>query len=180
MRVTARFSPWLLPLVLVIGCAHKPEPAQTQALAPPIEEKPLPAPSNAPKNLPPPIVGEVKSEPAPQPALPAAEPPKPVHHPRKPAPVQEAANGPAPSVSAIGQLSQGASRDRHSEISDAILAIEKRLTAITRPLSDAEQKTAAQIREFLKQARVALNSSDVDGAHTLTDKARILLAELDH
>jgi len=180
MRVTARFSPWLLPLVLVIGCAHKSEPTQTQVLAPPIIDKPLPAPSNAPKDLPPPVVGEVKQEPAPQPTAAAVEPPKPVHHPHKPAPVQEASNGPAPSVSAIGQLSQGASRDRKSEVSDSITTIEKRLTAITRPLSDAEQKTAAQIREFLKQARVALDSSDVDGAQTLTDKARVLLAELEH
>ena len=44
---------------------------------------------------------------------------------------------------------------------------EKTLNGITRKLNDQEQKTAAQIREFLKQARDALTAGDVDGAHTL-------------
>ena len=38
--------------------------------------------------------------------------------------------------------------------------------------------TAAQIREYLKQARVALGSGDVDGASTLAAKAKVLLGEL--
>ena len=45
-------------------------------------------------------------------------------------------------------------------------------------LSEPEQKTAVQIREYLKQAREALASGDVDGAHTLAAKAKVLLAEL--
>jgi len=61
---------------------------------------------------------------------------------------------------------------------NSIAATERGLNAITRKLSDQEQKTAAQIREFLKQARAALNSGDVDGAHTLAAKAKVLLGEL--
>jgi len=38
-----------------------------------------------------------------------------------------------------------------------------------------DQKTADQIREFLKQARAALASGDVDGARTLAAKAKALL-----
>ena len=45
-------------------------------------------------------------------------------------------------------------------------------------LTDAETKTAAQIREFLKQAREALATGDTDGAHTLANKAKVLLSEL--
>jgi hypothetical protein len=45
-------------------------------------------------------------------------------------------------------------------------------------LSDSDQKTADQIREFLKEARTALASGDVDGAHTLAAKAQVLLAAL--
>jgi ribosomal protein S20 len=45
-------------------------------------------------------------------------------------------------------------------------------------LSDLEQKTAAHVRDFLKQAREALASGDVDGAHTLAAKAKVLLSEL--
>ena len=49
----------------------------------------------------------------------------------------------------------------------SIASTEKTLNGITRKLSDQEQKTAAQIREFLKQAREALTAGDVDGARTL-------------
>jgi hypothetical protein len=36
----------------------------------------------------------------------------------------------------------------------------------------------AQIKEFLKQARTALGSGDVDGAHTLAVKAKVLFGEI--
>ena len=54
------------------------------------------------------------------------------------------------------------------------------LNGITRQLSDQEQTTAAHIREFIKQAREALKSGDVDGASTLAAKAKVLLQELTH
>jgi hypothetical protein len=110
-----------------------------------------------------------------------------VHH-KKPAttpaqPAQDAANTPpagsSPSVSAIGELSSGASGDARSQAEDAINSTEKGLNGITRPLSDTETTTATQIREFLKQARAALTTGDVDGALTLTKKAKVLLAELE-
>jgi hypothetical protein len=52
------------------------------------------------------------------------------------------------------------------------------LNGLNRSLSAAEKKTAAQIREYLKQGREALISGDVDGAHTLAAKAKVLLDEL--
>jgi hypothetical protein len=81
-------------------------------------------------------------------------------------------------VSAIGQLSSGDHSDLSRETADAIAATERGLNGIGRALNDQEQKTAAQIREFLKQARQALTSGDVDGAHTLAAKAKVLLGEL--
>ncbi len=60
----------------------------------------------------------------------------------------------------------------------SIASTEHGLNAITRKLNDQEQKTAAQIREFLKQAKAALASGDVDGAHTLALKAQVLLGEI--
>jgi hypothetical protein len=81
-------------------------------------------------------------------------------------------------VSAIGELSSGASGDARSQAEEAINSTEKGLNSITRTLSDSEAKTAVQIHEFLKQARAALNTGDVDGALTLTKKAKVLLAEL--
>ena len=60
----------------------------------------------------------------------------------------------------------------------SIESTEKSLNGITRKLNDQEQKTAAQIREFLKQAREALTAGDVDGARNLAIKAKVLLDEL--
>ena len=60
----------------------------------------------------------------------------------------------------------------------SIEATEKSLNGMNRQLSDQELKTAAQIREFLKEARAALTAGDIDGAHTLAIKAKVLLDEL--
>ena len=95
-----------------------------------------------------------------------------------PKPVQQASNGETPSVSAIGQLSSGDGSDLRSQTDASIQSTDRALKQITRPLSDTEKKTAAQITEFLKQARSALGSGDVDGAHTLALKAKVLLDQL--
>jgi hypothetical protein len=81
-------------------------------------------------------------------------------------------------VSAIGQLSSGEPSDLSRQTLDYIAATEHGLGSLNRTLTDPEQKTVAHIREFLKQARTALSSGDVDGAHTLAVKAKILLGEL--
>jgi len=191
MRSFAKYAVWLLAAVpLVQGCDHKTQTAQTQPLAPPIVDAPPPTPATvSTADLPPPVVGN------PQPAKPEETAPKPqetpkkpVHHPKKPAapattpaaPTETANAAPtgAPSVSAIGELSGGASGNLRSQTEDTIANTEKGVNSISRTLSDSETKTAAQIREFLKQAREALTSGDVDGAHTLANKAKVLLSEL--
>jgi hypothetical protein len=83
-----------------------------------------------------------------------------------------------PAVSAIGQLSSGDASDSRQQTLDSIAVTERGLNGINRTLNDQEQKTAAHIREFLKQAREALASGDVDGARTLAAKAKVLLGEL--
>ncbi len=193
MKFSVKYAVWLLAsLVLVQGCDHKTQMAQTQPLAPPIVDTPLPKPATvSPADLPPPVVGPATPpKPAAEPPKPAEAPKKPVRHAKKPtasapAPAVEtaqttppAANPGAPSVSAIGQLSGGASGDLRSETEEAINATDKGVNAITRSLNDTELKTAAQIREFLRQAREALTSGDVDGAHILANKAKVLLTEL--
>jgi hypothetical protein len=85
---------------------------------------------------------------------------------------------PSPAVSAIGQLSSGDPVNYRQQTEQAIWSIERGLNGINRTLSDSDQKTADQIREFLKEARTALASGDVDGAHTLAAKAQVLLAAL--
>ena len=183
MKLPAKIVIWLLPLFLT--ACHKTQQAQVQPLAPPVEDNPPPPPLTAPVNLPPPEV-TIPSEPTKTaPTLPPKPPPKhkkknnssPAPTTANPAPTQEAAN-PNPGVSAIGQLSSGDPEDFKKETEDSIAATERGLNGITRTLDDAEQKTVEHIRDFLKQAKVALSSGDVDGAHTLAAKAKVLLEEL--
>jgi ribosomal protein S20 len=178
MKLPAKIAAWLLPLLLA-GCFHKSNPSQTHPLAPPIDGGPKLSPTHP--ELPPsamtipsrPLASDANAEP--QQAI------KP--HPKrrkqvvKPAPQQQAAIE-TPGVSAVGQLSSGDFSDLQRQAMDSISATERGLRNIGRRLTSQEQKTAAQIREYLKQARAALNSGDVDGAYTLTAKAKVLLGEL--
>ena len=57
---------------------------------------------------------------------------------------------------------------------------ENALNAMKRPPEADEQKTAVQIRTYITRARKALEYDDLDGASTLTNKARALVVELSH
>ena len=81
-------------------------------------------------------------------------------------------------MSALGELSSGGPANLRQQTEDSIAAIEHGLTAVNGPLSDSDQTTANHIQEFLKQAKAALASGDVEGAHTLAAKAQVLLTEL--
>jgi outer membrane biosynthesis protein TonB len=199
MKLAAKCVAGLLPLLLS-GCFfHKANQAQVQqpALAPPIVDNPPPKPAQPvdtaqSDNLPPSVVTEPKAAPSTTTAnaQPPPPPPKPKHRKpapqpaakpadqTQPAPQQVASNGQGSEVSAIGQLSTGDPGDVRSETESSIAATEKGLKEIGRKLNDPEQKTADQITEFLKEARQALTSGDVDGAHTLAAKAKVLLGEL--
>jgi hypothetical protein len=180
MKTPARLAAWLIPFLLV-GCTHR-NAQQVQPLAPPIEDTPPPKPSLAPTDLPPPVVTVPPQTSSTDANAQTQPPPKPPARHKKPQqqpaqPTQQAATETS-GVSAIGQLSSGAPSDQKQQTSDSIAATERGLNGITRTLNDQEQKTAAQIREWLKQARAALGTGDVDGARTLAAKAKALLTEL--
>jgi hypothetical protein len=186
MRSPARSVAWLLPLLLT-ACFHKARPLNTQQYLPPPSA--VPKPQVDAVELPPsattipsmPLTSDAGVDQAPK--LPArrrrpvnknaADTTQQAANIAPPAPVVE-----TPAVSAIGQLSSGNSSDSRQQTLDSIAATERGLNGINRALSDQEQKTAAHIREFLKQAREALASGDVDGARTLAAKAKVLLGEL--
>lgn len=182
MKVPARYVAWLLPLFLT-ACFHWPHHDQQQATAPAITPTPPATKPPAPAVVQPPV-GAIPTQPiTPAKSATIAPPQQPrpeVHH-HKPVNknVQQASNE-EPAVSAIGQLSSGDPSELRRETNDSIAATERGLNGINRTLSYQEQKTAAQIREFLKQAKAALASGDVDGAHTLVLKAKVLLSELNH
>jgi hypothetical protein len=191
MRLPAKAVAGLLPLLLA-GCVHKSNQAQVQQpLAPPIEDAP-PVKTTTPTDLPPPVVTppqQTTTETAN--TQPTQPPPKPKHKKpaAKPADTSTATQQPTTTtqvakdestsgVSAIGQLSTGDPADVRRQTESSISDTEKELREIGRQLSDQEQKTADQITEFLKEARKALTTGDVDGAQTLAAKAKVLLGEL--
>ena len=177
----ARDVAWLLPLFMT-GCFfHKQHQPQVVALAPASTAEPRPVLTHpdlsaAVFTIPElPLAMDRDLEQEPIPALRHKKPPK---------PVQQVANTPPPpaenpGVPAIGQLSSGEPYDMRRETEDSITVTERGLNGLGN-LSEQDQKTAAQIREYLKQAREALASGDVDGAHNLTVKAKAVLSELVH
>jgi outer membrane biosynthesis protein TonB len=182
MKTPRKSVAWLLPMLMLTGCFHKTQQAQNQPLAPAVVDTPPPKPQPSPTDLPPPVV----TVPPSQPAATVTPPPKPVEKPVKHAarhpksenkPTEQASSG-SPEVPAIGQLSPGDPSELRSGTEDSLASIERGLKDINRTLTDQEQKTVAQIKEFLKQARTALASGDVDGAHTLALKAKVLLGEI--
>ena len=192
----------LLSLVLT-ACAHKNQATTQPPLAPPVDDPPLSKPDIAQKDqLPPPVVTPARPV---QPATDSqTDQPKPPPRRKKPASTtpaqgssttpgappasqatsgtspatQQAANGTPGETSAIGSLSSGEPADLRSETVSTLNGTEHSLSTLNRKLSDQEEKTSAQIREYIKQARTALASNDLDGAHNLATKAKLLLDEL--
>jgi hypothetical protein len=179
MKIPARIVAWVLPLLLS-GCfLHKKPKYPPLVLSPSIGESTQPPPSQSP----PPEVAIPTAPTTNVTDLPEQTPKPPVRRKKPPtdddAGTQQAA-APTPEVSAIGQLSSGDPADLRQKTEASIATTERSLNNISRGLNDQDQKTAAHIREFLKQAKAALASGDVDGASTLAAKAKVLLGELQH
>jgi hypothetical protein len=190
MKLRARNVVWLLPFLLT-ACFHKAHLSKSPHYAPPFSD--LPKPSTLAVELPPsatiipslPLTSDANSQ-LQQPRKARSRFRKPVNknlqqaaidEPQPTVSVPQAATE-SPAVSAIGKLSSGDPSDLRRQAEDSIAVTERGLNGLGRTLDDAEQKTASQIREFLKQARQALASGDVDGANTLASKAKVLLSEL--
>jgi hypothetical protein len=181
MRSPARGAAGLLPLLLA-GCIHVPfhkGPAQPMLAPLALPQHPIELVS---VELPP-SVRLIPGKPLYNISV-HDEGVKPlIRHRRPPSPteivgVPDIAANPTAEVNAIGQLSSDNPVSYRQQTEADIATIERGLNGINHPLNDSDKKTADQIREFLKEARAALASGDVDGAHTLTAKAQILLAAL--
>lgn len=186
MKAPARWVLLVVPL-LITGCFHKQAKQPPQPVAPELAQTPPPAPAPVIATTPPdqaqataPVSATPTESAAPAQPAPGREARPPAHHAtRTDKPEQEPADtAKTPAVEAIGQLSSGEPGTAKKDVQDSIAATEYRLRQITRPLSDQEQKTVVQIKEFLKQAHAALESGDTDGANTLAVKAKVLLSEL--
>ena len=184
MRTPVRVIAWVLPLMLT-ACFHRSHPKpKDQVLAPPVQQPPVVEAASVPAEPPtqPGTAPTLQTLPPPAPQQAEEQPARPATHHRHTAPrntPEEASNG-SPAVSAVGQLSPGDSADLHSQAESTIAETERGLREINHPLNSQEQKTVAQIKEFLKQAKAALLAGDVDGANTLARKAKVLLGEIVH
>jgi hypothetical protein len=189
MKLHARNVVWLLPLFLT-ACFDRPHPQPVQQFAPPVSTAPKPQPLHP--ELPESAVN-IPSEPldTDTDAI-LDEAAKKVVRPRRPvvkAPSEGADNSQSTpgntqadnetsEVPAIGTLSSGGSSDMRGETLAWIADTEQGLKNIGHSLNGEEQKTVAQIRQYVRGAKKALNSGDVEGAHTLAAKAKALLSEL--
>jgi hypothetical protein len=192
MKLPARNVVWLLPLFLT-ACAHEPKPQMSQQYAPPVSTVPKPPvlhPDLPVAALTLPLVDldtdtDDILDAAAKPTLKKKKPP--VHTAQETAPEtpastatqQTASNDTTPAeVPAIGVLSSTDPPDLRRETIDTLDDTERGLKGIGRSLTNQEQKTVSQIRQYIRQARKALDTGDVDGAHTLAAKAKVLLGEL--
>ena len=183
MKLPAKIVAWVLPWFLT-GCWFQRSQKQ-------------PAPQVAPKIDANTTGPQISLEPPPDLTIPTKQgvvetrlpyestrPPKHKKLPATPAateaqqqPTQQVSSVP-PAVNAIGQLSSGDPGGTRQATENTLNDVERGLNGISRQFDDQEQTTASHIREFLKQAREALKSGDVDGAGTLAAKAKVLLQEL--
>jgi len=182
MRSPAKCAAWLLPFALT-GCFKMPfhkTPPPPQMLAPVVVPRP---PVELVSVELPPGVRLIPGKPLYNMRV-QDETARPlIHRRRQPSPteivdVPDVGANPSAGVSAIGQLTSGDPASNRQQTETDIASIERGLNGINRTLNDSDQKTADQIREFLKEAKTALASGDVDGARTLASKAQVLLAGL--
>ena len=155
MKLSARSAAWLLPLLLT-GCFHKTQVAQNQPLAPPIEDTPPPKPE--------PAADESSSAGGDDSGAAGSRRSRRRGAGEEAREAQEAsehqhASGVKRDACGVGDRPAFNRRSAEHAAADRCTRSNRRkraLNGINRKLNDQEQKTAAQIREFLKQARDAL------------------------
>ena len=176
----------LLPLGLS-GCLHK----KAQAVVLPVSKAPMVlASAPVPESLP--MIEEPPAEEIPVPIAEAAATPRPRRRPT-PRPTTPAGTAPASASSqvasaeglgdesAIGALTAGGETtpQTRQEATELIASNDKRLKALPANTVKAQRSQINKILNFQRQALVALNSGDAEGAKTLATKAKLLLYDLD-
>ena len=83
--------------------------------------------------------------------------------------------------SAIGELTAGgdANPQRKQEAVDLMASNERRIKALSLKVLAGQRPQVSKIRNFQRQANLALRSGDAEGAMTLATKAGLLLHDLD-
>jgi hypothetical protein len=164
----------LLPLT---GCAHRAKVAAVPL--PPVAMVTVPPPTHPTEPLPEEPVAETPV------VLPPPAPPKkpsPPRHRSTPPPVQTAVAAPPPPAPIdLGQLTTGGDATNSAamqQTEDLMRAQQKRLIGIPTAVVALHTQQIEQARLFLRQADEAWKKLDVEGARTLSTKAKVLLDEV--
>jgi outer membrane biosynthesis protein TonB len=150
-----------------------PEPVKEAQTPPPVPAQPTPT-QPKPKNVP-------KKKAKPSPAIPVQQDSKSSTATQTASTAEPTGGDSASAPSPIGNLSAGdtaGSSQLRQETTDLISSSERRLRTVPHSLSSDQQTTVAQVRKFLDQAQQAVKSQDLEAAHTLATKAKLLLDEL--
>ncbi len=171
-------------LVTMAGCRHRTVKAVAVAPAPPAVTPvvvSVPPPTHPTEPLPEP------AEPALEAAVPVVTPPRKPHkkkvvQPPTP-PVQVAAiEAPTPAAApiALGQLSAGGDTGNglRTETEQLLAAQKVRVERLPTASILAHPTEVEQARRFLKNAEDAWKTADVEGAHTLALKTKVLLDDV--
>lgn len=166
--------------VTMTGCRHKAAPvtipmgAQTPVELEDAEDgQSLPALAEIPN----PELGPLPDAPT-APTPPRRRTPQP---PREEVPVPVTPPEPPPVELAIGSLSTGGeiAPQLQQQARQMIGAILKRLAALPARTADSQKRQLRQVRNFLEQARQAVESGDAQGAKNLATKAGLLMDDLE-
>ena len=86
-----------------------------------------------------------------------------------------------PAVAGIGALTVGGDQSPHAlQAANELLASnEKRLNSLSAEAVKAQADLVAKVRNFQREAQVALASGDAEGAQTLATKGKLLLDDFD-
>ncbi len=166
--------------VAMTGCRHRAAPftipmgAQTPIALEDAEDS---------QSLPP-IAAIPQPELAPLPDVPTAPVPPRRRAPqpsREETPAAVAPPEPAPPELTIGSLSTGGEIAPllQQQARDTIASILKRIAALPARTADAQKRQVRQVRNFLDQARQAVESGDAQGARNLATKAGLLMDDLE-
>lgn len=176
--------------IVAQGCKHSPKVVQA-ATAPVITAPPVQVPPPAVRDAerraeadipaPPPPAPPKQEEPQ-HPARTQRRQQRPQTQPTTPPPTQSASTGtPAlDTASVIGELSTGGdtSTQARQQAAELIAATQRRLEGLSGSVAGSHKNAVDQIKDFLLKAREALKAGDVDGANTLTTKAKLLLDDI--
>jgi hypothetical protein len=113
------------------------------------------------------------------------EPPRPPVRRRPPPPIDagvptQPGNDTAPEL-AIGPLTTGgdSSPQSQQQARELIASVDHRVIALPGRVADSEKPRLRQVRNFLEQAKQALNTGDAEGASILANKARQIMDEVE-